>query len=221
MEINVDNKAVKQPRTIQSLSNGSTFLNNIDKDRVSSLMGETEENVKYFDGVCIKVANSYSETLDNIMSDLYVDCIKTRDASTPVLENYYLELANTLYFYSGKLEQLGIYDDVSKSAAKEIYSKSYLTNQVKEVDGKNKTTVSELQAQAELDAQYHLVVNNIYDRAYNILKNKMAAAQDMLNTIRKILSQRQAELNLSTYSNNTAFNNRNRKSAGEKGDDDQ
>jgi hypothetical protein len=43
---------------------------------------------------------------------------------------------------------------MAKSASKEVYSKAYLSNQVKEGGtGKNKTTVAELQAQAEISSQ--------------------------------------------------------------------
>lgn len=175
-----------------------TFLNSIDTNKVESLMKETQTNVTYFEETFSKVVKSYSESLDNLMSDLYIDCIKNKDPDDKTLEQYFLELANMLYFMAEKLEQLGIYDDMSKSAAKEVYSKSYLDNQVKEnLTGKNKTTVAELQATAELEAQYPLVVNNIYSRAYSTLKNKISNAQDMLSTLKKIISGRQQEAALS------------------------
>lgn len=171
-----------------------TFLNSIDMDEVNNIINDTASNVESFNNTFLKIAKSYSEPLDNLMSDLYVDCIKNENPDTKTLEKYYLELANLLYFMNEKLEQLGIYDDMSKSSAKEVYSKSYLENQVKELNGKNKTTVAELQATAELKAQYPLVVNNLYSRAYTTLKNKISSGQDMLSTLRKIISGRQIEM---------------------------
>ena len=145
-----------------------TFLNNIDTTKVESLMQETDNNVIYFENTFSKVVKNYSEALDNLMSDLYIDCIKTEDPDDKTLEKYFLELANMLYFMAEKVEKLGIYDDMSKSAAKEVYSKSYLDNQVKEsVTGKNKTTIAELQATAELEAQYPLVRYAIYFKENN------------------------------------------------------
>lgn len=178
-----------------------TFLNSIDMNEVDSLMKETSENVVSFNNIFTNVVKQYSEPLDNLMSDLYVECIKADEAPTETLEKYYLELANLLYFMNEKLEQLGIYDDMSKSAAKEVYSQTYLDNQVKEVNGKNKNTVAELQAIAELKAQYPLVVNNIYSRAYSALKNKISSGQDMLSTLRKIISGRQIEMSNDISSN--------------------
>ena len=186
---------------IKYMAKDVTFLNSIDTTKVETLMQETDKNVKYFEDTLSKVVRGYSESLDNLMSDLYVDCIKNEDVDNQTLEKYFLELANMLYFMAEKLEHLGIYDDMSKSAAKEVYSKAYLDNQVKEVTGKNKTTVAELQATAELEAQYQLVVNNIYNRAYSTLKNKISNAQDMLSTLKKIISGRQIEMSADTSLN--------------------
>lgn len=183
-----------------------TFLNSIDTAKVDSIMAATEVNVQYFNNISMETAKKYSEPLDNLMKDLYAECIATQQAPTDVLEKYYLELANMLYFMGEKLEQLGIYADMSKSAAKEVYSKHYIANNVKDATtGKNKTTVAELQASSEMASQYENVVNNIYDRSYNILRYKINAGQDMLATIRKILSSRQAELQLSATTPNVVY----------------
>ena len=48
-----------------------------------------------------------------------------------VLEKYFLELSNLLYFMQEKIRTIKYF--LSESAAKEIYSKTYLDNQVKEV----------------------------------------------------------------------------------------
>lgn len=179
-----------------------TFLNDINVARVQELMNMTTQNVEYFNQTCASVVKQYSESLDNLMSDLYVDCIKNKNVTTDILEQYYLELSNMIYFMIDRLEQLGVYADMSKSASKEVYSKSYLSNQVKESGtGKNKTTVAELQAQAEIDSQYESVVASIYEHAYKVVKGKIDAGQTMINTLRKIITHRMNEEQLSMYGN--------------------
>lgn len=177
-----------------------TFLNNVDTTLVERLMGETTSNVEYFNASCNKIVEQYSHPLDSLMGDIYVDCIRDGNSSPETLNKYYLELANMLYFMVDKLEQIGVYADMSRTSAKEKYSKSYLSNQVKESGtGKNKTTVAELQAQAELSSQYESVVASIYERAYKIVKGKVDSANDMLNTIRKILTVKSTEMQLSAF----------------------
>lgn len=179
-----------------------TFLKSTDVEKIKRLMNDTETNVEYFNSTVVQVVKKYSESLDNLMSDLYIECIKNKNATTDVLEQYYLELSNMIYFMIEKLEQISVFADMSKSASKEVYSKSYLSNQVKESGtGKNKTTVAELQAQAEIDAQYETVVSSIYDHAYKVVKGKIDSGKDMMNTLRKIITHRMTEEQLSMYSN--------------------
>ena len=181
----------------------STYLDNVDVEKVENLLQSTEENVKYFNDTCSKVVNSYSSSLDNLMKDFYVECVQTPNPSIKTLERYYIELSNMIYFMIEKLEQLGVYADMSASASKEVYSKSYLDKSMeKDEKGKTKATVAELQAQASIDSQYEEVVSSIYSRAYKIVKGKVASAQEMVNSLRKILSTRVSEMELSMYGPN-------------------
>lgn len=181
-----------------------SFLDGIDMNKINELLDTTTTNVEIFDKICAEVVKKYSEPLDNLMKDLFDECIKAQDSSTNTLEKYFVELSTLLYFMGERLEKLGVYADMSKAATKEIYSKNYLDNRVKETTtGKNKRTIAELQALAELASQYESVVNSIYTRAYNIMRYKVSAAQDMSNTLKKIINGRQIELNASVYSNRT------------------
>lgn len=192
---------------INKLDTSDSYLNNIDTAKVDSLLSNTNANVTYFNYICTTTINSYTESLDNLMKDLYEDCIKDKNVEDDVLENYYLELTNMLYFMGAKLENLGIYSDMSRAAAKEVFNKTYLNSQIKDKsDGKNKTTIAECTALAENQSQYETVVNSIYDHAYKVVKYKIDAAYEMVNTLRKIISRRMSENQLSlgggTYKGN-------------------
>jgi len=176
-----------------------TYLNNVDVVKVDKLMQETGVNVKYFNNTCADVVKSYSEGLDNLMKDIYFDCIKD-DADLTTLEKYYLELSNMVYFMQENLEKLGVYADMSESASKEVFSKSYLAQSgIKDASGKSKSTVAELNAQASLDSQYESVVASIYERAYKIVKGKVNSANDMMNALRKVITSRNNEMQLSMF----------------------
>ena len=148
----------------------------------------------------IKDLLKVKKNLLNLMKDLYVDCIQNGDATLSILERYYLELSNMVYFMQEKLEQLGVYADMSESASKEVYSKSYLNQSgIKDASGKSKSTVAELQAQASLDAQYESVVASIYERAYKIVKGKVSSAQDLMNCLRKLITSRDTEMQMNMF----------------------
>ena len=177
-----------------------TYLNKVDTVTVDKLMAETEVNVKYFNNACADVVKKYSEGLDNLMKDLYVECIKHNDTTLDTIERYYLELSNMVYFMQEKVEQLGVYADMSESASKEVYSKSVINQGLlKDATGKSKITSTVMQAQANVDAQYETVVSSIYDRAYKIVKSKVSSAQDMMNTLRKLITSRQNEMQMSMF----------------------
>ena len=180
-----------------------TYLDNIDTEKVNELLNKTEINVSYFRNVTDKVVSSYSEYMDNIMKNIYNDIIQTDNAPINIIEKYFLELSNCIYFMGEKLEQLGIYTSMSKSAYKEIYNQAYLGNQQKDAEKKNKTTVAENQAVAENAAIYEGAVSDIYDKAYKILKNKIDAAQTMVSTLSKVLSKKMSEMQFSNVNNNT------------------
>ena len=180
-----------------------TFLNNVNKDTVVELLNSTDENVKYFEEITDKLVSEQVNLLDKLMQDFYKrqkDCKKS-NIPVPIeeLEALYLDLSNTLYFMGDKLEKLGIHNDMSKAARQEVYNRAYLENQIKDVDKKNKTTVAENAAVAEAKAQYESVINAMYERAYKRCKFKIDAGFEMLNTIRKIISKRMQEVDLSNY----------------------
>ena len=175
-----------------------SFLNNLDTDRVSEVISQTESNTKYFNEMCSEIVHEYSEALDGLMSDIFVTCVKNNDASMETLQSYYLELSNMIYFMNEKLEALGIKSDMATSAYKEVYARSTIReSKDKDDKGKSKITVSELQAKAAIEAQYENVVASIYDHAYKVLKGKVASAQNMSDCLRRIIATRTEEIRIS------------------------
>lgn len=173
----------------------NSYLSNIDVEKVTDTMVETEENSKYFEETSLQVVNAYTETLDDLMKQIYNDVISVDYPSIDVLEKYFLELTNTVYFMGEKLEALGVRDDMSKAQYQEIYNKCYLSNQIKDEDRKNKTTVAENKAVAENASIYEGTVNSIYNRAYRMVKYKIDAANEMIKSLSKIISRRMQENN--------------------------
>lgn len=174
-----------------------SFLNNVDTNNVEKLMKETTENVMYFERITRDVVDTYSQDLDFIMGDIYKDIVCKDQPPLNTLEKYFLELSNCLYYMGDKLERLGVYDVMSKNAYKEVYNKKYLG--LTDIgDTKKKPTVAELTAIAENEAQYENIINDVYSKAYKIVKNKVDAATTMLNSISKIISKRMTEMQLNS-----------------------
>ncbi len=160
---------------------------------VNDVIKEVNDNVEYFNSVSEDIIKKYCDPLDDIMKRIKVDVIDDPSPATDVLEKYLLELSNALYFIGEQVEKLGVYDDVSKASAKEVYNNLYVESQSNLVNGK-KPTVGESTAVAEKGSIYHNTVNSIYSRSYKTFKFKIDAAYDMVRSLSKIISKRMIEM---------------------------
>ena len=147
-----------------------------------------------------KVVSEYTAELDNIMHGIERDILQTTNPAIYTIEQYFLNLSSCLYFMCENVEKLGVYDSISKSKAQEVYNNSYLKYQYGEAVNPDsspanvkKPTVAELTALSEQDALYDKTLNDLYNKAYKIVKNKVSAAETMISTLSKILSHRVQE----------------------------
>ena len=180
----------------------TTYLNNVDTQKVDELLEQTQKNSEYFNNITKKVTQEYSKDLDKLMAKVG-SAIQDRDIETSEIEKFFLELSNLVYFMGSKLEQLGVFSDMADAAEKEIFNKAYLEYQVKDIDKKNKTTVQETTSYAQGQSQYETIITNIYEHAYKLMKFKIDAAQTMISTLSKLLSKRMQDEQLA---NNSQFN---------------
>lgn len=140
-----------------------------------------------FDLILTGYTNDIDKTLKDINDSLIINKICP---SSDDIEIYMLKLNNEIYKLSDSIERIGIYDSVSKAIYKDCYNQIYLNNQIKDGEKRNKTTVAELTALSEQGTVYENLVNDVYNRVYKTLKNKLDAAQSMLATLSKLLSKR-------------------------------
>ena len=177
-----------------------TFLTEESKDVVvDEVVQSTEENSQYFTNISDSLVLGYTSDLDQLMIKIHVDTVEN-EATDVQLEKYILELSNALYFIGSRLEAMGIKDDLSKLAAKQIYNEAYLDAPL-DAKGK-KPTVAELTAIAEDSSRYETIMNNIYSRTYRQIKYKVDAAYEMLASLRKVISKRMQEAQLTMQRNN-------------------
>ena len=91
-------------------------------------------------------------------------------------------------------EQLGIKDDIARAVYKEMYHTSR--------DSLEKGTVSDKDSLAELASQQEALVSVCYKRAYSIVKAKVTAAQEIMSSVKKIISRRMSEAEITRIGGN-------------------
>ena len=164
-------------------------------DKVKSIRLHVEDNSDKINDIVYDIIQPYCEQLDK-----YVDFISSvlKDGENPPtdseLDDFCLNLATCIYFACGMCEQLGIKDDISKAIYKEVYHAS--RNNV------DKGTVADKDSLAELASQQEYLTNVCYSRAYKIMKAKVENAQELLSSIKKVLSHRMQEQELTKIGGN-------------------
>ena len=167
------------------------------KEQTSALAGELYENqLKTIDAHVHKnstiidemttvLVQRYCKPLDDYMhviDDILVN--QEEPVGDDQLDAFALNLPALLYFASEAQESLGIEEDVSKSIRNEVY------NRVRE---KAQGTVADKDTAAELASQSETIVLIVKNRAYKKVKLRTEAAYEMLNSVKKIISRRIAE----------------------------
>lgn len=173
-----------------------TFINKVDtEEKINTIFDDTDKNTNYFTQISDKVVTAYTNDLDTLMNKIREDTVENTP-SDDILERYVLELSNILYFLGTRLETVGIKDDITRMSAKEVYNNTY-SNNLDVSPGGKKPTVAELNVMSENASRYETVVNSIYSRVYRQIKFKIDGAYEMLASLRKIVSKRMQENQLS------------------------
>ena len=172
----------------------------MDINKINESMNYTKDNVSLINSMVTQVVSEYSEDLDKVMKNIMSEIIGVELPAIVTVEKYFVELSGVLYFMCSEVEKLGVYDSLSKLKAQEPYNNSYLNSSTptQTGPGTKKKTVAEITAIAENDSSYDRTVNDIYNRAYKILKSKVSAAETMISTLSKIMNHRMQESQLTT-----------------------
>ena len=160
-----------------------------DKKRVDEVKKQVEDDSKQIDEIVNGIIKPYCKSLDE-----YIEWISEilQDGENPPtdqeLDDMCINLATRIYFAGGLCEQLGIRDDISKAVYKEMYHTSRAS-----ID---KGTVADKDSLAELASQEEFVVSSAYTRAYKTMKAKVENAQELLQSIKKVIGRRMQETEL-------------------------
>ena len=165
-------------------------------------MNAVDENAQYLLDMTTKVVNSYTSHLTGIMNNIYNDIVNQDNPPIEVIEKYFLQLSNAIYFIAENTESVGIFDGVSKAAALQAYNDALMESQSSIGSNNKKPTVAESTAYAQKASLEDTMINEVYSRAYKMIKSKLDAAQVMTSTLSKVLSKRMAEMQFSNVNNN-------------------
>ena len=158
-------------------------------DEIHDIKDDVEGKSHVLEEIVNDIIQPYCKDVDNYVSFIK-DCLKDGEnpPTTDELDDFCLNLSTYIYFAGGMCEQLGIRDDIAKAVYKEMYHSARARQ--------DKGTVADKDSLAELASQQEYIVSASYTRAYKTLKSKVDNAQELLSSVKKVLSRRIQEMEL-------------------------
>lgn len=161
---------------------------------MSAIISKVDESSNVIVKVVNEIIQPYCKDLDEYIQ--FIRSILSDGQNPPTneeLDDFCLNLSTMIYTAGSFCEILGIKDDISKAIYREVYN----TNRDSATG-----TVADKDAVAEMGSQTERMTNVCYSRAYKIMKSKVENAQELLGSVKKVLSRRMSELELTHFQRN-------------------
>lgn len=161
----------------------------MNSDTVSSLMKETDEYSSYLQELVDTVVSDCCQTLDNYVkyiSNILADT--TGVITDEELDDVIMTIPSLVYFVSESQERIGLKGDIAETSKKQLFNE-YFTK----VEG----TVQQKKASAENSVIDNELLSVVYARAYNVVKQRVSVALELLQSAKKVLTRRMLALELS------------------------
>lgn len=157
----------------------------IEVGKIRQLQKRIDANSDIVNSIVNRLVSDYCKPLDEYME--FIRNILNDTANPPTdreLDDFALNIPVLLYFTGEAQEALGVKEDVAKAVKQELYNEIY----------DNSTgTIADKTAAAELATQNEYITHIAYQRAYKKIKLRMEAANETLQSIKKVISRRMVE----------------------------
>ena len=183
------------------MSKSEILAEPIDINEIEQLQDKIDSNSKLINELTNKLVADYCKQLDEYVH--FIQQLLNDDKNPPTAEEldyFVMKLPVYLYFCGEAQENLGIKTDVAKAVRQEKYNEVYRELQ--------KGTISDKTSQAELAAQSETITHIIYDRAYKIVKSKIEATYELIGSLKKVISRRMSENQLTSVDDGRFTNGR-------------
>ena len=158
-------------------------------DVIHEIMDRVEDNSAKVEKLVDDLVDKYCHQLDELVS-AFKEVLHDKDnpITEDELDEICLKLPSYLYFIGEAQERFGIKEDIAKSVKMELYN---------QVHQRTKGTIADKQAASESATLEEDIVFKAYQRSYKRIKQKLEAAYELLASIKKVISRRETEMQLS------------------------
>ena len=157
----------------------------IEVGKVRQLQKRIDNNSDIIESIVNKLVSDYCKPLDNYME--FIRGVLNDHDNPPTdreLDDFTLNIPVLLYFTGEAQESLGIKEDIAKAVRLELFNETF---------DKSTGTIADKTASSELATQNEFIAHMAYQRAYKKIKLRMEAANETLQSIKKVISRRISE----------------------------
>ena len=176
------------------MSGNAILSTEINPSKIRGLQRRVDKNGDLIDDIVNKLVHQYCSDLDNYMH--YILEVLNDAANPPTneeLDGFTLNLPVLIYFAGEAQESLGIKEDVAKAIKQERFNETY---------EQSTGTIADKTAAAELSIQDEYITHIAYARAYKKIKLRIDAANETLQSVKKVISRRMVEYEVSKVNPN-------------------
>lgn len=158
-------------------------------DVIHEIMDRVEDNSAKIEKLVDELVDKYCHQLDELVT-AFKEILHDKDnpITEEELDEICLKLPSYLYFIGEAQERFGIKEDIAKSVKMELYN---------DVHRRTKGTIADKQVASEAATLEEDIVYRAYQRSYKRIKQKLEAAYELLSSIKKVISRRMGEQELS------------------------
>lgn len=158
-------------------------------DKIKALQTQVNKNSDVIEEIVNKLVADYCTQLDDYMAQIDEMLLNEEQPITDYQLDYFaLNLPVLLYFTGEAQEAIGLREDIAKAVRQEVFNNAF-----KLATG----TIADKNAEGELATQAEMIVHVAHQRAYRKIKLRMEAANEMLQSIKKVISRRMVEYEIS------------------------
>lgn len=164
----------------------------MDYKKIKEQVMGIEKNSLTINNIVDEVVTSHTAELDSYIDNLRdILELSQTEITDEKLNEVILRLPIYIYYLSEIQEDMGIREDIAKTIRQDNYSRVY---------SETRGTVGDKTNKAELAVQEDTLVHIIHQRMYKEIKAKAEAADELLQSCKKILTRRIAEIEIGTRS---------------------
>ena len=153
---------------------------------INTQMTSIATSSKSCETILFDLIDECTRDLDNYVANISQNFSNIAIVDNSTLDNFILNIPILIYYANTRLERLGLKSDLSS-----IERKKQIADKMTTLNIKNK---SDRQIASEIESLDIVILNDICERAYKVVKSKIDTAYEILASCKKIMSRRIEEL---------------------------